>query len=285
LDKSLISLLLLSLVLALGCAKVEEESNGEANLSCNQFGIRNGDEIGTAERPLVGYLLTAQGSLCTGTLITSGTVMTAAHCVSDDADNVLSPNQVVFSFGANTLEGEKLEVAKVEVHPDYTGQVGSEGDIALLILKDKILVDTFYRVYQGEFALDQGESVEVVGYGQNEVGTAGIKRLGTVDFRRFTSAVSAAPNVFLEFNASQSEDQNVCPGDSGGPAIVERGGVKYIIGVASAINGTCNSATKSFHTSVDLYGDFIETTLSAANDELPQSGTTKSLPEVGACHL
>ena len=103
---------------------------------------------------LVGVALSGvEGSwLCTGSLISPKTVLTAASCVRQLKPALLSvivSNSITFFFflylnfqvGEHNLltsDGEQeVEVDRVVVHPTYSS-VTSDSDIALIILKDQV---------------------------------------------------------------------------------------------------------------------------------------------------
>ena len=161
--------------------------------------------------PAVVAIVTAEGGLCTGTLISPYVVLTASHCL-------LSMNTYVF-FGNDIYgEGEFVPVLEYHAHPDWDSSVpviDYEADIALLTLAERAPTRVTPQAVQTEPLTDdlQGATVRLVGYGRDpeEPRVLGLKKLG------FASFVDFDHDAILYLT-----DPNMnCPGDSGGPLFVE----------------------------------------------------------------
>nr|WP_205958336.1 PEPxxWA-CTERM sorting domain-containing protein [Qipengyuania sediminis] len=144
----------------------------------------------------VGMLMTyANGSqfVCSGSLLTSGKVLTAAHCVSNGAGvgtNGVAPGLVrtqvlfmndeasnadAFVYGNPPVAGvTAIDVASYSVHFAYTGQVIDQNDIAVLTLSQA--APAFAQAYDlylpGDNEL-KGEVFNVNGFGTRSI-TGGI---------------------------------------------------------------------------------------------------------------
>jgi trypsin len=102
------------------------------------FAVVGGKDATAGEFPSVARITFGNVFLCSGTLITANTVLTAGHCGSVTGDAVASPVAYppqlidVKIGGLHESEGEDVPVSKVTVEPNYL--VNSGYDITLLTL-------------------------------------------------------------------------------------------------------------------------------------------------------
>ncbi len=81
--------------------------------------VGGGPEAG---HPAVGALVAGDGALCTGTLVSPDTVLTAAHCLAG-----ASTDTVQFFMGPDASgPGELAEVASLHQHPDFSWDADSD---------------------------------------------------------------------------------------------------------------------------------------------------------------
>ena len=160
----------------------------------------------------------------TGTLIAPRWVLTAAHVAQ-----MFRRREGAVSFG-----GRSYAVEASFIHPDWKG-FGDVADIALLRLAEP--VQGIEAVGLNEKKDEAGKPVVFVGYGDFGTGKTGAVKVDGV-LRGATNQVAEVQEraIFFTFNdpADATRLEGISgPGDSGGPALVERKGKLWTLGVSS----------------------------------------------------
>lgn len=206
----------------------------------------------------------SNGFFCTGVLVDSRVVLTAAHCqdarITRVGLNCTTPNDRAI---------EIKNVQRVRVHPDYNPNTNIN-DIALLILPTPAITRPVPMATTQEF--NASADVTLVGFGHNNFsGTSGfgLKREVSVSIGVHVDINQAEADLGfesdLEFTAGGKEGKDTCNGDSGGPAYIVAGGNLKVAGLTSrpflTFENPCGEG--GIYTRVDVHRDFIRT---AAHD-------------------
>jgi hypothetical protein len=208
---------------------------------------------------------------CTGTLVAEDLVLTAHHCVSardargratahDDA-----PGDVLVQLGDGDLPWAEVGVKAIVAPP--CGFVSGRGDIALLVLERRLIGIPVIAPRLDE-PPKKGEVITPFGFGRCAMRSKIELRVqrdgGTVG--RVEHDAFAAP-------------ASICPGDSGGPALIRwterRGGesvvVSELVGVvsASAMDADDRTEGTTVFTRVDVWRGLFADAREIANGTTP----------------
>ncbi|MCB9638910.1 MAG: trypsin-like serine protease [Myxococcales bacterium] len=196
--------------------------NGSPDLSIEAIGALTAEQEGS------------QQAFCTGTLITSRLVLTAAHCVAAMTGERLA----LYRFRVDkALEGGGFQstyyaIEEVHAHPRYASSLGDRAgyDVAVLILKDEVKdVLPLNLSLGGIEKLPLGGLLRYAGYGftktQPDIVFADQKYSADIPLFQLFS------RTFVTWD--REGKKSACHGDSGGPALLQVGGVWEIVGVTS----------------------------------------------------
>lgn len=219
---------MIALALALaGCLPLEE---AVPEVGWTEAAIVNGSvDHGHVQ---VGLLYQRGRAGCSATLIGTHTVLTAAHCVTDDEHPPFRPiSPISFSL----FSGGQMYIAQqdgVAIHPDYGYVSGTwKADVAVVRLSQTVKGITPARVSAAPPSL--GETVTLVGYGyaaESASASFGVKR-------KAQNRIAKLSEHLLTFHGS--DGGNLCFGDSGGPAFAVRQGQEELVGIHSYGEGAC----------------------------------------------
>ncbi len=199
--------------------------------------------------------LIGSASVCTGTFITPTVIITAAHCVSDDK------NDLLIRMG-NSIFSEKNSilffVIAVKKHENYKK---NEHDLALIQVEEnpQIKVDPV-PITREQHDLNQN-NMTLLGYGVNQIEESADEFQGAGTLRRIYVRTQQIEMQNLIFTIDQSQGSGACHGDSGGPAFITLANHTVVLaGVASGVlqsEDESECTNQSVYTKVSAYQEWI----------------------------
>lgn len=228
-----IGLLAVALLALVSCTNSggDDESNPDPSSpelstnACPVLGLNtriiNGTECSESNSPVVEIVLgfsDGRSGVCSGSLIDSEWVLTAAHCFFE------SPSNVAISSAEGLIDG-----VRSIVNPDVRITDSAVfNDVALIKLARPVGLRTLPLV--ASRAPVQGEVINIYGYGSTD-GSSTLDTVGSL--RSGQMEISEVTTNFID-SAYNGKGSNTCSGDSGGPAIMTVNGQQGIVGLLSS---------------------------------------------------
>jgi len=203
-----------------------------------------GEDADKGEFPWqVGLVLNSgSGPFCGGMLLSSDTVLTAAHCKQGSASDVSNFKVVVGDHDTSVSDGEqKVTPKEWIIHPSYSG-ASLNNDFAIIKLASPLsFSDRVSPICLPSASTNYDNKVATVtGWGTLSSGGSQPNILQKVDVNTMTNAkcsgsdTAYSPSDITSFMICAAETgKDSCQGDSGGPMVTNEGSYYSIIGVVS----------------------------------------------------
>ncbi|MEK7356266.1 MAG: trypsin-like serine protease [Bdellovibrionota bacterium] len=212
---------------------------------------------------VVSLVNTAQGSICTASILSSSILVTAAHCVDGDASDLV----VVINRSIDETTLVTRQVTHFKTSPVWAARQSeplNNGDIAVVRFEGGLAPGFApVKMLTDVSILADGGSVTLAGYG-NDDGAAGT---GAGKLRWVETTLKKVAYTKSELLVEQSKGKGACHGDSGGPAYTKVNGDYILIGVTSrGVDDLKNDCSVSAaYTSVPYYSAWSVRTAKALN--------------------
>jgi secreted trypsin-like serine protease len=236
--------------------------------------VINGQEAGAGTFPYMAFIEFnngVEGDLCSGTVVSSNVVLTAAHCVLNEEFSVLrSPTYLTVVTGnVNRVSPARTvsAVSAVAVDPNLAwtipGYLAIRGDAAVLKLASPITAPPIKIATTQTW--NTGTGVVLAGWGRTTAFGASpeILRVGEAGIQSPEYCKGKSPHFesawVLCVQDYPSARYAICHGDSGGPLLTTGpAGEPLEIGIASYVSSEeCSPSTPQYFTRADAVASFV----------------------------
>lgn len=220
---------------------------------------------------------TDAGFICSSSALSSGAVLTAAHCVQQ-------PGFYYVLVGADTLSGGQLvPVEAVNDNPKFSLR-RMVNDAALLRPLMPLELSSYARLAPAQVSrrITSGRppTLKIIGWGRNQnKRVTGRLQAATVTPQSqvaqalfgstFRPGLMVAAGRYLRKSRAYA---GACSGDSGGPLVAVVGRTQYVAGITSWGARSCNAKAPTVFTNVSAYRSWIK----AAQRALPRLAATEN---------
>ncbi|XP_059486850.1 coagulation factor X-like isoform X2 [Neocloeon triangulifer] len=220
-------------------ARIRHRRQNDKSADARNPLITNGQQSVKGQHPWHASLAETKFSkkvnFCGATLLSSKTLVTAAHCVVDDFSNIRSTRRIYIILGMHQSSKKYEETRQIfqastfVVHPDYVFR-GNRNDLALIILDREVQINNYVRPiclwnYNHDLAHIVNYKATVVGWGLNQCHQQpDALQKAEIKIVSYQNCYESSRLFFSEnlhprenFCAGNPENQvGVCLGDSGG---------------------------------------------------------------------
>ncbi len=250
------------------------------DLSPFESRIVGGSNAIAHEFPWQAYLVitTSYGTFsCGGSIIMRQYVLTAAHCVTDDAGDSVAASQIRVYLGMHdrrylTTRSQSRTVVSNTVHPSYNVDT-YDYDIAVLKLNSPLTINTYVKTIRLAKGNESnlflaGNDVTVSGWGTTSYGgsSPNILRKTTVDIisRSTCNRINSYNGeITPRMLCAARTGKDSCQGDSGGPLFLRDGSMFKQVGVVSFGIGCANPKYPGVYSHLGVLRNWVSTKVPA----------------------
>lgn len=214
------------------------------------------------------------GALCTASLISSTTAITAAHCFDPRGGHPV----VIFGRDLHAPSTKKRVVSAVAIHPRWAKRQGrgmDQGDIAVVEFPGGLPKGYApVPMASGDASVRAGKTATLAGFGISDAR----KKTGAGVLRKTRVKVLDDRPGKSEMILDQRHGHGACHGDSGGPAFVREKGRAVLAGVTNRgypDGAPDDCAHRVVYTKVRAYRPWINRT-QAKMDRTERVGTGRA---------
>jgi hypothetical protein len=199
-------------------------SGGGGTSACSTLKVNGGESCDDGASPVV-YIESGKGNTgmaCTGTVISSTSILTAAHCVMGQPSHIHVENSKVLRAASAYY-----------IHPGYRGG-RSAFDLAIVKVAEPMPIGPV-PLLVSQAAPSPGAELVAYGYGADESGRGAVGRVdaGEAPLKATYLTFASATNGYFYETVTDGAG-NLCKGDSGGPILAKNSdGAWGIIAVTS----------------------------------------------------
>ncbi|XP_065080902.1 ovochymase-2-like [Ochlerotatus camptorhynchus] len=251
--------------------------------------VHNGDPVQPGEYSAFAAIGWTRSSskidyFCGGTLITLNYVLTAAHCVVDGEQqppDTVRLGDVDLFHSEGDENAQQIAIKRFLKHPDFRA-ARAYHDIALIELEQAVKPGMFVCSACLWTGLDLNfDSLTVMGFGSTNFSSgsspvllkAELAPLGAVECTdRFPKHRKIADGILESQFCAAAPNQDACPGDSGGPILVDlvdpfgaKKKIPFVAGIISIGTG-CSAGSMGLYTRVASYIYWIQKETGASFD-------------------
>jgi V8-like Glu-specific endopeptidase len=223
--------------------------------------------------------------LCTGTLIRSDVVLTAAHCIPSDG-------YFEVKYGVTSLEdaGKTYTVNATWVHPRYSKSKFGVNDIGLLKLKEQIPGAVSLPLASQKIIKlsEASKDIRILGWGEDQNGEVAtyLRSAQLANQSSFLSRLLGKKfnkNTWVaagKYNSIEKVYAGGCSGDSGGPLVGKYKGEYVQIGITSFGAENCETEVPTIFMKTGYFASEINNAVNqlslnaVVNDRSPAENVT-----------